>query len=114
MIDAFEALIGPMRYSIIIISAFAFVIGFIIIRLVTNLMIEENTSTIALLKVIGYENKRISSLMLNLYTPVVIFAYLLGVPLGIFSFETMMKSIAEETSFTLPAEIQPIMFLEIF
>ena len=89
----------------------AFLIGLIIITLITNLIVDENTGSISLLKVIGYEDKYISKLMLNIYTPVVFLAYIIGVPLALASIDGLMKSIASETNYVLPVSINPIMFI---
>ncbi|MFY4775870.1 FtsX-like permease family protein [Metabacillus sp. RGM 3146] len=68
---AFEEALGPLKYSIVLISLFSFAIGFIMIRLITGLMIEESMTSISLLKVIGYDDRKISKMMLNVYLPVV-------------------------------------------
>ncbi|WP_158598384.1 ABC transporter permease [Falsibacillus albus] len=110
MMDSMESLMGPMRYSIFIMAFLAFLIGLIIITLITNLIVDENTAAISLMKVIGYEDSTISKLMLNIYTPIVFLAYVIGVPSAIYSIDALMKSIASQTNYVLPVSVDPIMF----
>ncbi|WP_064090937.1 ABC transporter permease [Rossellomorea aquimaris] len=112
MMESLESLMGPVRYSIFIMSGLSFVIGLVIITLITNLIVEENTNSISLLKVIGYDDKTISKWMINIYTPVVIIAYCVGVPLAIISIDTLLKSLASETNYVLPVTINiPLFFI---
>ncbi|RDI41237.1 ABC transporter permease [Falsibacillus pallidus] len=111
MMDTMESLMGPMRYSIFIMAGLAFMIGLIIITLITNLIVDENMGSISLLKVIGYEDSAISKLLLNIYTPVVVIAYLIGVPAAMFSIDGLMKSMASQTNYVLPVSVNPVMFI---
>ncbi|KUP07469.1 hypothetical protein Q73_08790 [Bacillus coahuilensis m2-6] len=110
MMLSLESMMGPMNYSLFIMAGLAFVIGFIIITLITNLIVDENTTTISLMKVIGYEDQTVSQWILNIYTPVVLVAYCIGVPLAMVSIDGMLKSFATETNFALPISISPITF----
>ncbi|WP_374721256.1 FtsX-like permease family protein [Peribacillus tepidiphilus] len=71
-------------------------------------MVEENTSAISLMKVIGYQDSMISQLMINVYTPVVILSYFIGIPLAIFSLGTLLTSMAEQTNFIFPISVNPL------
>ncbi|WP_335872682.1 ABC transporter permease [Bacillus sp. 2205SS5-2] len=111
LMQSLENMMGPMRYSLLIMSGLAFLIGLIIITLITNLIVEENITSISLLKVIGYEDKTVSHWMLNIYTPVVIISYGLGVPSALLSIDALMKSLAKETNYALPVAITPGLFI---
>ncbi|WP_243298746.1 ABC transporter permease [Bacillus litorisediminis] len=108
IVDSFESLIGPSRFSILITAGIAIFIGVLIMSLLTNMILEENTYTISMLKVLGYENKAIAKMVLNLYTAVVIVGYLLSIPLSLAAMESIVKYLAGETSFALPVELSPI------
>ena len=47
-------------------------IGILVIYLLTKIIIEKNATSISMVKVLGYENKEINSLYVNLTTAVVI------------------------------------------
>ncbi|MET3696241.1 ABC-type lipoprotein release transport system permease subunit [Bacillus oleivorans] len=108
IVDSFESMMGPSRYSILITAGIAIFIGVLIMSLLTNMILEENTYTISMLKVLGYENKAVAKMVLNLYTAVVIVGYLLSIPLSLMAMESIVKYLAGETSFALPVELSPI------
>jgi putative ABC transport system permease protein len=105
IIQSFTSLMEPMRYLLLIMSLLAFIIGGIIVSLITNLIIEENTTTISLMKIIGYRHQSIASLILNIYTPVVVISYFIGVPISLYSVDTLIRSIADETNYALPVGV---------
>ncbi|MYL33578.1 FtsX-like permease family protein [Pontibacillus yanchengensis] len=105
MIENFESTSSLMRYSIFGISAFAFFIGVIVLTLITNLIVEENSPSISLFKVMGYTDKEISKLVVNIYTPLVVLAYIISVPIGVLAIDQMMASLVEQTGFSLPVKL---------
>ncbi|KGX86935.1 ABC transporter permease [Pontibacillus litoralis] len=105
VIDNFESTSAMTRYSIIVIAGIAFLIGVIVLTLITNLIVEENGPSISLLKVMGYKDKEISKLVVNVYSPIVLIAYVCSVPIGMWSIEAMMASIVEQTGFYLPVNL---------
>lgn len=111
LVHSLNQLISPLRYSVYLMDLLSVLIGVVIISIITNLMIEENSASISLMKVMGYHEKKISSYMINIYTPVVVFGYVLGVPIAIKSLEAVVKSIASETNYTLPVNMTVQMFL---
>lgn len=80
-IAAVRVSMAPMVSLVVFVSAVAFTIALIIIYVVTSMIIEENKSTISLMKIFGYRKKEINSLILNNSTFVVAIGYILGIPL---------------------------------
>lgn len=66
--------------AIYVVIVFASIMAFVIILIIANIVVEENKKTISLMKVMGYDDKNISSIVLNIYTPFIIIAYLLSIP----------------------------------
>ena len=62
---AFNAKTQPLQVTVGVISFTAFIIGIIVIYVVTSLIIEENKGNISLMKVFGYRRKEVNSLILN-------------------------------------------------
>lgn len=89
--NAYNAILAPLRYMTGVISIFAFVIGLVIIYIVTSLIIEENRYSISLFKVIGYSKKRIYQMLLNANTWFVIAGFLIGIPAMLGSMSAMMQ-----------------------
>ncbi|MGI8316231.1 ABC transporter permease [Halobacillus mangrovi] len=105
VIESFESTSGATRYSVIAMSVIAILIGVIVLTLLTNLIVEENSPSISLFKVMGYQDKEVSRLILSIYTPVVLISYFLSIPLGGLALEQTMNSLVEETGFLLPTDI---------
>jgi putative ABC transport system permease protein len=96
-----------MNSSIYIVIFFAAIMALIIIGVIANIIVEENKKTISLMKVMGYDNKEISSIVLNIYTPFVIVSYLLSIPVMTNLLKLIMKAIAGDTGMSIPISISP-------
>jgi len=94
--------------SVYIIILFASVMALIIIMVIANIVVEENKKTISLMKVLGYENKRISKVILNIYTPFIVIAYLLSIPVMIQILKAIMKALMGDTEMAIPIEADPV------
>lgn len=88
--------------SIYVVIGFASIMAFIIILVIANIIVEENKKTISLMKVMGYKNKEISSIVLNIYTPVIIISYLLSIPAMVKFLETVVAALSSDTEMTIP------------
>ncbi len=93
---------GIMIYTFI--SA-AFVLGLIIIYIVTGLVVDESRTSISLMKVFGYKKKEISRLILNSNTLIVIVGYLLGIPALLGTVGALYGSLAESLQIVLPVKL---------
>ena len=96
-----------MNSVIYIIIGFASLMVFIIIAVIANIVVEENKKTISLMKVIGYKNKEISSIVLNIYTPFIIIAYLLSIPCMISILKGIVSLLVGDTKMVIPIAISP-------
>lgn len=88
--------------TIYIIIAFASIMAFVIILVIANIIVEENKKTISLMKVMGYKNKEISGVVLNIYTPIIIISYLLSIPVMIKFLEKVISLLSDDTELTIP------------
>ncbi|MGL5915594.1 MAG: ABC transporter permease, partial [Culicoidibacterales bacterium] len=80
LVENMTQLNKQMTLMLGIFTGFAAGLGLIMISLVSNFSVDDNRKVISLLKVMGYNKKEISSIALNIYTPVVFFAYLASIP----------------------------------
>lgn len=103
--NAFNASIQPLEISVGTIAFMSFIIGLIVIYVVTSLIIEENKESISLMKVLGYRKKEVYSLILNSSSFLVALGYILGVPLLLASLSAMFKSVTKSMNFTFPVTI---------
>lgn len=103
--NSFNAMTAPIQTAIGTMSFMSFIIGLIVIYVVTSMIIEENKENISLMKVLGYRKKEIYSLILNSSAFLIVVGYVLGVPLLIASLGAMYKSLTKEMSISLPITI---------
>ncbi|OPJ58563.1 ABC transporter permease [Clostridium oryzae] len=99
---AFDSLTKPLQTYVGGISFLAFVIGLMIIYVVTSLIIEENRNSISLMKVLGYRKKEVYSLILNSSSFIVVLGYILGVPLLLVSITALIKSATSSMNLSFP------------
>ncbi|MBH0229790.1 ABC transporter permease [Halobacillus yeomjeoni] len=105
VIESFESNSGATKSSVIGMAVFAVIIGVIVLTLLTNLIVEENSPSISLFKVMGYHDKEVSKLVLSVYTPVVMLSFFASIPLAVLSLEGTMNSLVKETGFLMPTEV---------
>lgn len=80
IVKGFGMLIDQMGGMIYGLIAAAFILGLIIIYIVTGLVVDESRTSISLMKVFGYRQKEIGKLILSSNTLIVVVGYLLGIP----------------------------------
>lgn len=105
MRNAFNTMTKPLQAVVAGIAFMSFIIGLIVIYVVTALTIEENKENISLMKVLGYRNNEVYSLILNSSSFIVILGYILGVPLLLVSMQTLFKSITRDMNVSFPVTI---------
>ncbi|MCA0970167.1 FtsX-like permease family protein [Halobacillus litoralis] len=105
LIESFESTSGATRNSVIGMAVFAVLIGVIVLTLLTNLIVEENSPSISLFKVLGYHEKEVSKLVLNVYTPIVFLSYFVSIPLAGLALSQAMNGLVQETGFILPTDV---------
>lgn len=104
-IKAFDSILQPMQYSVGIMAFLSFLIGLIVIYVVTSLIIEENKESISLMKIWGYRRKEVNSLILNSSSLLIVIGYILGVPLLLTSLSAMFSSVTKSLNFAFPVTI---------
>lgn len=93
---------GVLVYTL---TVAAFILGVLIIFLVTGMIIEENRNTISLFKVLGYRPKEVNRLILDSNTLVVVLGYIIGIPVLLASVTALMQSLADSMQMTIPARL---------
>lgn len=90
--------------SIYFVISFASVLALVIILVIANIIVEENKKTISLMKVMGYKNKVISQIVLNIYTPFVIIAYIASIPAMKEILKFIVKQLTSDMELAIPIE----------
>jgi putative ABC transport system permease protein len=105
---SFKEILKPLTIEISAISIIAFLIGLIVIYIISGISIEENTNTITLYKVFGYTAKEINSIVLSSMRWYVIGGFAIGVPLTLFSVHLFIDKAMEKLNILMPTEINYI------
>jgi putative ABC transport system permease protein len=97
-----EELFAQVESMVGMVVFLAFIIGLIVIYLVTSMIVGENTHTISLMKIFGYHKKEINSLILNSSTLVVILGYVIGLPLTTSAIGVLTQSLEDSIGMVVP------------
>lgn len=93
---------------IYVVIAFSSFMALIIVLVIANIVVEENKKNISLMKVLGYKNKDISKVILNIYTPFIIVAYLASVPVMTGILKKIVSLIAGDIDLYIPIKTSPL------
>ncbi len=104
-ISGFKDMIKPLNYGVAAIAFVAAIIAVIIIYILISLLIEENSFTISLMKVIGYREHSIMRMMIGYNIWFIILGYLIGIPVTLLSISAFMNSITAEMNVTIPVKL---------
>ena len=59
----------------------------------------------------GYQNKKISSIVLNIYTPIIIISYLLSIPAMTSLLKKIVAVLAGDMEMTIPISLSPFLVI---
>lgn len=93
-----------IRISLMTMVVVAIILGSVMMILITTFIIDENQKQISILKVMGYNEKEISRMVLTIYFPFVIVAYLLSIPITRAGVDYIMTLIASELPMAIPTD----------
>ncbi len=105
---AYDSMTQPIQAAMGAMAFLSFIIGLVVIYVVTSLIIEENRSNISLMKVMGYRKKEVYSLILNSSSFLVVLGYILGVPLLLGSLKAMFDSVTKTLTLSFPIRVDYI------
>lgn len=111
VVAGFRNLIDQVGIVVYSLTISAFILGLIIIFIVTGLVVEENKNTISLMKVFGYRKKEINRLVLNSSTATVIIGYILGIPVLLISIKALFKSLTSSMQLIIPVRLNVVYIL---
>lgn len=102
---AYNAMLEPMKYTMLATGIVSFLIALIVIYVITSLIIEENKGNISMLKVLGYTPREINNLVLNAGTVPVILGFLLSIPTVFASFDLLIESSLQGIDIAFPIRV---------
>ena len=103
---------GSMMY---LVDAFSILIFIVLIYLMSKLIIEKNTQSISMSKILGYKNREISSLYISSTSLVVVFFLLITLPLERIMLEFIFKMfVMSSISGWIPFWLDPMIYVRMF
>lgn len=104
MLDQAKSMQGFIYVSIGGILGTSIFIAALVLYVLTSLTIEDNYYNISLLKVMGYSKKEVNSMILNSYLGYAVMAYLISVPITVFSITLITDHMGKNYNMVLPLE----------
>lgn len=93
---------------------FGIVMFMLVIYMLSKIVIEKNSQSISMTKILGYSNSEISSLYINSTTIVVVLSLLISIPLVNLSMKEIFRIVFLEYSGWLPYYVSYTTFIKIF
>lgn len=96
------------------VNVFAVILFIILIYLLTKIIIEKNTNSISMVKILGYENVEINKLYLRSTTWMVVIIILASLPISTFVLKLIYNMMMSKFTGYLEFYINPIIYFEMF
>lgn len=79
--ESYENLLKPLMVVIYILVILGFILGIIVINIISKMVIDESTPNISMLKVLGYKIKEILKMTFNINYLFILIGYLISIPI---------------------------------
>jgi len=106
-----ESLLGMAKLLIYTMVGISIILAIIVLILIAVFNIEDNFKTISFLKVMGYTDQEISHMVINIYLPLVVFAYFISIPVTLLTFRSLIKTMSDQLNFIIPFKMGIIQVL---
>jgi len=100
-----------IRITLQVMVVIAVILGSFMMVVITNFIIDENRQQISILKVMGYGDFEVSNMVLTIYFPFVVGAYVLAVFLVRVGIDVTMSQIANRLPFAIPTDFNVLQTL---
>jgi len=101
-----ETAIASFKTFLYILAFVSAIVGTVVVYIVTTMLVEENRKNISMLKVVGYHNKEISSLLLNSTSVLVWLGFIISVPLTLKVIQAFFNMLTKNMYFSFPTYIK--------
>lgn len=94
-----------LNIAIVIIAVLASIIAFVALYSISSVIIESNSKTISVMKVLGYSTKEIRKMTIGIYKWLVIILYILSIPLLQYSIQSAVNKAMADMDFSIPIKL---------
>jgi len=95
-----------IKYALYMMMGSSMAIAVIVLYILTTLTVEDKYYDISLLKVMGYNDKEVNSMILNSYFLYSILSFLISVPIAVASVNIMVKYLIVNFNMVMPLEFE--------
>jgi putative ABC transport system permease protein len=107
VLTSFETYAGMIKMMLLGLGFLSSAMALLILYILIALLIEENSRSIALLKILGYDSREIRNLILRTLNLPVLVGFALGIPLLFSLYGRMLESSFAEIDMTMPLILSP-------
>lgn len=94
-----------LNIAIVIIGVLASVIAFVALYSISSVIIESNSKTISVMKVLGYSSKEVRTMTIGIYKWMVIIIYVLSIPLLQAMIQSAVNTAMADMDFSIPIKL---------
>ncbi len=100
-----------LNVAIVIIGVLAGIIAFVALYSISAVIIESNSKTISVMKVLGYSSKEVKTMTIGIYKWLVIFIYIISIPLLEWMIQTTVNTAMADMDFVIQINLNYIFSL---
>ncbi|MDR7855183.1 FtsX-like permease family protein [Tissierella sp.] len=101
-----ESSIAAFKVFLYLLAFVSALVGTVVIYIVTIMLVEENRKNISMLKVVGYHNKEISSLLVNSTSALVWIGYFMAIPFAFFTIQKFFNILTTNMYFDFSVDLK--------
>lgn len=109
--ESIESVVDMYYMVCYAVTVLGFLLGVLVMYLISGMIVEENEVNISMLKVLGYTRKEISNLVLNVNSLLIPVGFILGIPLTLLTCKIGFAKSVEAIGMHFPMAIKPISYV---
>lgn len=114
MLAGVEGLVAPLNGMMIIIGVIAALIGMAMIYVITSMVIDENKINISMFKIMGYQNEKLTKIIVNTNDILIFIGFLISIPVSKYLINMLFQEVTKSLDFSIEAEITLISVAIVF
>lgn len=105
MLTGVQGLVAPLKGIMILIGVLAALIGMAMIYVITSMIIDENKINISMFKIMGYQNEKLTKIILNTNDMLVMVGFLISIPLSKYFISVLFEEVTKNLDFSIKVQL---------
>lgn len=114
LIAGAKKMITPLKGVMLLIGGIAAFIGIAMIYVIVSMVIEENRMNISMFKIMGYQEKNINKIIINVNDILVLIGFIISIPVSKFALTSLFDEVTKSMDFSLRVVISPSSIVIVF